>query len=40
MMKIGLKSLKKFENKSLNNSGGPNMPHQGVARRVRHLQNA
>lgn len=40
MMKIGLRSLKKFENKTQHNSGGPNMPHQGVARRVRHLQNA
>lgn len=27
MMKIGLRSLKKFENKTQHNSGGPNMPH-------------
>ncbi len=37
MMKIGLRSLKKFENKATNNNVSPNMPHQGVARRVRHL---
>jgi hypothetical protein len=37
LMKIGLRSLKKFENKATNNNVSPNMPHQGVARRVRHL---
>ncbi len=35
-MKIGLKSLKKFENKTSDGT----LPFQGVARRVRHLQNA
>ena len=27
MMKIGLRSLKKFENKATNNNVSPNMPH-------------